>query len=415
MSERTGQPDGPDEAHERAPRPGSKAGPTKRPDLGGLWSLRLLFLIAGVGGSAFIPFFALLLSGRGLAPQRIGLVFAVTALVGALAAPLWSHLADTRLGAVRVLVVSSAATALFALALAASGDVFWAILASAVLMTACSAPGAPLSDGLAVAYLGAERMSEYGRIRLWASLGWGLAVIGFGALYEVVGLGPVLPLYAVGIVAFGLWTLRLPAGAPAPVRAASRFGALGDVFRASPGLLSFLVGMVISSVGTYAALDFVSLRIVGTGGGPFLVGVAAGLGALIEIPVMHWSSGLARRFGLRSVFVAGSLAYGLVFLAWSFLHSPLALALVAAGDGVAFALTYVGVVVVVGRLVPRRLLSTGQTVTQTVGWGVGAVVGPSIGGLVFARLGAPALFGGAAALCLGGGAWVWFALAGTER
>jgi nitrate/nitrite transporter NarK len=41
----------------------------------------------------------------------------VTALIGALAAPLWSHLADTRLGAVRVLVVSSAATALFALAL----------------------------------------------------------------------------------------------------------------------------------------------------------------------------------------------------------------------------------------------------------------------------------------------------------
>jgi predicted MFS family arabinose efflux permease len=282
-------------------------------------------------------------------------------------------------------------------------------------MTACSSPGAPLTDGLAVAYLGAERMSEYGRIRLWASLGWGVAVIGFGALYEVAGLTPVLPLYAIGTVAFGLWTLRLPPGAPTPVRAESRFGSLGDVFRASPGLASFLVGMVIASVGTYAALDFVSLRIVGTGGGPLLVGLAAGLGALIEIPVMHWSAGLARRFGLRSVFVAGSLAYGLVFLSWSFLRSPLALALVATGDGVAFALTYVGVVVIVGRLVPRRLSSTGQTVTQTVGWGIGAVVGPSIGGVAFARLGAPALFGGAAALCLGGAAWVWFALAGVER
>ena len=31
------------------------------------------------------------------------------------------------------------------------------------------------------------------------------------------------------------------------------------------------------------------------------------------------------------------------------------------------------------------------------------------------RLGAAALFGGAAALCLGGAAWVWFALAGAER
>ena len=138
--------------------------------------------------------------------------------------------------------------------------------------------------------------------------------------------------------------------------------------------------------------------------------------ALIEIPVMRWSAGLARRFGLRSVFVAGSLVYGFVFLAWSFLHSPLALALVATGDGV--------------RLCPH--LRGGRGDRRTPGaaapaldgpdrdadrsaGGVGAIVGPSIGGVVFARLGAPALFGGAAALCVGGAVWVWFALAGRER
>ena len=131
--------------------------------------------------------------------------------------------------------MSSAATALFALVLAVSGSAFWALLLVAVLLSMCSSPGAPLSDALAVAYLGEERMSEYGRIRLWASLGWGVAVIGFGALYQVVGLALSCP-YAAGTVAFGLWTLRLPPGAPAPVRAESRFGALGDVFRASPGL-----------------------------------------------------------------------------------------------------------------------------------------------------------------------------------
>ena len=401
MGDRVGQ----DEGAERA----------GRPDLGGLGSLRTLFLIAGAGGSAFIPFFALLLRDRGLTPQSIGLVFAVTALVGAVAAPLWSHLADTRLGAARVLVVSSLATGVFALVLAVSGSAFWAILVVAVVMTMCSAPGAPLSDGLAVAYLGEERISEYGRIRLWESLGWGVAVIAFGALYEVVGLAPVLPLYAAGTVGFGLWTLRLPPGAPAPERSESRFGALGDVFRASPHLAPFVVGMVIVSVGAYAALTFVSLRIVSTGGGPFLVGVAAGLGALIEIPVMRWSGALGRRYGLRSVFVAGALTYGLVFLCWTFLHSPLALALVATGDGVAFALSYVGVVVIVGRLVPRRLQSTGQTVTQTFGWGIGAIVGPSLGGFVFGSVGAPALFAGAAALCVGGALWVWLALAGTEQ
>lgn len=390
-------------------------GPRARPARDGLWSLRALYLVAGAGGSAFIPFFALLLKDRGLPPESIGLVFAVTALVGAVAVPLWSHLADTRFGAVWVLVVSSLATAVFALALAVTGSSFWPILLVAALMTTCSSPGTPLSDALAVTYLGEDRLSEYGRIRLWASLGWGVAVILFGALYQGAGLAPVLPLYALGTVAFGLWTLRLPPGAPLPMRAESRFGALGDVFRASPRLAPFMVGVVIVSIGTYAALTFVSLRIVGTGGGPFLVGLAAGLAALIEIPVMHWSGSFAQRFGLRSVYVAGALAYALVFLAWTLVKSPLVLSLLATGDGVAFALVYVGVVVIVGRLVPRRLQATGQAVTRTFGWSLGAIVGPPIGGLVFSRLGAPTLFAGAAGLCVVGAALVWFVLAGTEH
>jgi PPP family 3-phenylpropionic acid transporter len=389
--------------------------PHGRPDLGGLWSLRVLFLIAGATGSAFIPFFALLLRDRGLTPERIGLVFAATSLAAAISTPVWSHLADTRLGAIRVLVVSSLGTAAFALVLFVVPSAFWPIVLVAAAMSVCSGPGAPLSDALAVAYLGEERVSEYGRIRLWASLGWGVAVIGFGALYEPLGLGPVLPFYAAGMVVFALWTLRLPPGAPVPVRSESRLGALGDVFRASPRLGPFVAGMVIVSIGVYAALSFVSLRIVGTGGGPFLVGLAAGLAALIEIPVMRWSGAIARRFGLRAVFCVGALCYAVVFLCWTLSRSPLALALVATGDGVAFALVYVGVVVIVGRLVPRRLLSTGQAVTQTFGWSLGAIVGPLIGGFVYARLGAPVLFAGAAALCVVGAAWVWLVLAGTEH
>ncbi len=153
--------------------------------------------------------------------------------------PVWTHLADTRLGAIRVLVVSSVATVVFAVALFVTPDGFVPILLAAGAMSVCSGPGTPLSDALAVAYLGDERMSEYGRIRLWASLGWGVAVIVFGALYQRVGLESVLPLYALGTAGFALWTLRLPRGVLVPVRAESRLGALGDVFRASPGLAAF--------------------------------------------------------------------------------------------------------------------------------------------------------------------------------
>jgi PPP family 3-phenylpropionic acid transporter len=384
-------------------------------DQSDLRSLRTLFLLSGATGAALLPFFALLLRHRGLHPERIGLVLGATSLAGALATPMWSHVADTRWGGILVLRVSSFATAVAAAALMLTGTAIAPILLVVAVMAACSAPGAPLSDALAVGYLGPERMTEYGRVRLWASLGWAVAVLAFGALFERVGLGPVLPAYAVGCVLYGLWTWRLPAGAPLPAPAESRFGAVGAVLRASPKLAPFIAGVFIVSVASSAAWSFVGLRIVERGGGPFFVGLSASLVAFLEIPVMQRTAALGRRFGQRSVFVAGVTIYAVVFFIWSQVGNALAIALVASLEGIGFALVYVGVVVIVGRLVPPQLGSTGQALAQTFGWNVAPIAGTSIGGVVFARLGAPWLFGGCAALTMVGAAIVWFVLAGTEH
>lgn len=375
-----------------------------------LWPVRVLFTLGGAAGAALLPFFSLYLRHHGLGAERIGLVLAATALAGAVATPFWSHLADTRLGAVRVLQLSSLGTGVFALALWASGSAWLTVVFVAAVMSAFSAPSTPLSDALAVGYLGPGRMTEYGLIRLWASLGWAIAVIAFGALFEGVGLTPVLPAYAAGTLAFGLWTTRLPAGAQMPVASESRLGALGDVLRTSPRLAPFLAAAFLVSLASSAAWAFFGLRVVGRGGGPFLVGLAAGLTAFVEIPVMRATSSLGRRFGLRAVYGAGALVYALVFASWTVIRDPLALALVASVDGIAFAFVYVGVVVIVGQLVPARLLATGQSLAQLFGWNVTPVIGASLGGIVFARLGAPALFGAAAALCVAGAALVWLVL-----
>ena len=382
---------------------------------GGLWRLRALFVLSGAGGAALMPFFAPLLQGRGMDPEQIGLVLGATSLAGAIATPLWSHLADTRLGAVRVLQLSALTTVVGALALALAGSALLPVLITAALMSTCSAPKSPLSDALAVGYLGAERMTEYGRIRLWTSAGWGVAAIVFGVLFQHLGLGPALPFYALGVGLFGLWTLRLPAGAPLPMPARSRLGAVGDVVRASPRLLPFLAGVFLVSVAGSAAWAFVGLRILGQGGGPFLVGLAAGLTAFVEIPVMYSSAPLGRRFGQRAIYVTGALVYAAVFLAWTFVRGPLTITLVASADGVAFALAYTGVVVIVGKLVPARLASTGQALAWVVAGNMAPIFGGALGGVVFARLGAPALFAGSAALCVVGAAVVWIVLSGTEH
>ena len=62
-------------------------------------------------------------------------------------------------------------------------------------------------------------------------------------------------------------------------------------------------------VGFNAAWNFIALKIVSEGGGPFLIGVGTALGGLLEVPVMRMSSRLQVRWGLRRVYVLGCCIY----------------------------------------------------------------------------------------------------------
>jgi MFS family permease len=78
---------------------------------------------------------------------------------------------------------------------------------------------------------------------------------------------------------------------------------------------------------------------------------------------------------------------------------------------VAFSLLFTTGVVVVGRLLPSNLYSTGNAVSAMVGFGIGPIIGAGIGGWVYQHLGAPVLYAGASALALAGAVVAWFALA----
>jgi hypothetical protein len=75
-----------------------------------------------------------------------------------------------------------------------------------------------------------------------------------------------------------------------------------------------------------------------------------------------------------------------------------------------FSLLFTTSVVVVGRLLPSSLYSTGQSMVQTVGLGVAPILGAGIGGVVFQNLGPLTLYVGASSLAVAGAVAAWFAL-----
>jgi PPP family 3-phenylpropionic acid transporter len=370
--------------------------------------LRGAYALLGLVVSSFVPFLTLLLQERGLSPDDIGIVLAVLSLSGVVAAPFWSHAADTRLGTVHTLQLSCAAASVFALGLIVTGSALVAVSAVCALLGAAQAPYTALTDALVLSRLGASRVQEYGSFRLWQSVGWGVGCIVIGAVLTAAGVGLMLPIYAAGAAAYAVYVARFGRSRPdAPATAASRLGSLGEAFRTVERLPMFLLGALVFATSTHAAGDFVPLRIVSEGGDALLVGIAAGVSAFVEIPFMRRSGSLVERFGLRRVFAAGAAVYALASLAWAAFSDPVAVTAVRIAIGVGFALTYVSLVQMTALLVPERLRNTGQTLLQICTWGLAPMIGGAVGGFVFEHIGPPQLFLGSAAGIVVGIAMVW--------
>ena len=179
------------------------------------------------------------------------------------------------------------------------------------------------------------------------------------------------------------------------------------------GLALFLLSLLVLFAAYSATFSFVAIRIDELGGGLFVIGVAAGLQAVAETPVMRASPWLGRLLSDRAWYVIGALVLAASFAAWAFLDEPVAIALVKLLVGVGFALAYVGSVLIVDDLVPEALRSTGQGLARAVCFGLAPILGSLVGGVVYDVGGPAALFigCGVAAVAAGAGA----ALVGGAR
>jgi MFS family permease len=125
---------------------------------------------------------------------------------------------------------------------------------------------------------------------------------------------------------------------------------------------------------------------------------------------MRSSTRLQRRFGLRRVYILGCSVYALGFVLWGSVSDPTILSMLTMLEGVAFSLLFTTGVVIVGRLLPSNLYSTGNAVTGMVGFGIGPIIGAGIGGFVYERMGPGILYGAAATLAVAAAVVAWFAL-----
>lgn len=384
-----------------------------RPEVRPAVALQVLFILFGITIAAFFPFLALFLSARGLSPSQIGIVIAAMAVARIIANPVWGHVADTTLGRRTTLQIGALGAAAAAIGLFVA-DGYLPIVLLGFVFAAFSTTVGPNIDAIALEHLGDERMGDYGRIRGWESLSYAVACLLIGLTLEAADPTWTMPIYAVGIFCVAVWTVMLRADRPGHRERHGRLGAVGAVFREAPAFWQFLLALLLVWIGFNAAWNFIALKIQQAGGGPLLVGVGTALGGLVEVPVMRLSSRFGRAWGLRRVFCLGCCIYALGFLLWGLIENPTIVSLLTVFEGMAFALLFTTTVVVIGRMLPSTLYSTGQSMAVTAGFGIAPILGAGLGGVVFQRFGVVTLYVGASCLALAGAAAAWVALSSPE-
>ena len=372
-------------------------------------AVQVLFVLFGVSIASFFPFLALFLSSRGLSPAQIGVVIAAMALGRVAAGPVWGHVADVSLGRRTTLQLGAVGVILAAVALFLV-EAYGGILVLGFAFAVFSTTTGPNLDAITLAHLGDERMTEYGRIRGWESLSYAVSCFLIGLTLEETSPAWAMPIYAASTVAVLAWSFTLRRDRPAHVERHGRLGSVGAAFREAPKLWQYLVALLVLWTGFNAAWNFIALKIERGGGGPLLVGIGTAFGGLVEVPVMRLSSRLGRRWGLRRVFVLGCSTYALAFLLWGLIESPRIVSVLTVFEGLGFGLLFTTGVVVIGRMLPPRLHSTGQSMWMTVALGVAPILGAGVGGWVFEAMGPITLYVGATCLALAAAGVAWIAL-----
>ncbi|MFI8747647.1 MFS transporter [Pseudomonas sp. NPDC077186] len=260
------------------------------------------FYFALLGATA--PFLALYFDHLGFSSARIGELIAIPMLMRCLAPNLWGWLGDhtgqrlliVRLGALCTLVCFagifvSHSYAWLALIMAAHAFFWHAVL--------------PQFEVITLAHL-REQAARYSQIRLWGSIGFIVAVVGLGRLFEWLSLDAypwALVLIMAGIVAGSFW---VPNAQPlARPGSAEQGGFLRQLRR--PGILAFYasVGLMQLSNGPY--YTFLTLHLEALGYGRGVIGMLWALGVVAEILLFLVMARLLQRYSLRAVLLASFL------------------------------------------------------------------------------------------------------------
>ncbi len=336
-----------------------------------------------------VPFWSLFLQERGYSLADIALIVAIPMATRVVAPNVWGWLADRQHARLPIVRVGSlAALALFAgvwfvdsfagMALVMAGySFFW----NAVL---------PQFEVVTLNHLGA-RMAEYSRVRLWGSIGFIGAVLGLGAVFDIISVNWLPAFMLVLMVAMWVSSLLLR-----EVETDRTVASGDDIFFVrirQPVVWCLLLACLLINFSHGPYYTYFSIHLETRGWSRLGIGGLWALGVIAEVLVFIYMHHVLSRLGALRVLMLAALAVCVrwLLLAYCVDYLP-ALLLAQTLHAMTFGFLHAAAIHLTHQLFTGRSQGRGQALFSSVSYGVGGAGGALMAGVLWPHYGAQLSF-----------------------
>jgi PPP family 3-phenylpropionic acid transporter len=361
------------------------------------WASAFYFAFFAANGSLG-PFLNAYYQQSHISLQQIGLLASLPMLMNLFANPLWAVVADAFRLHGRLLTISMLLTVPVVWLLTHAGG-FWPLVGAVLGYAFCAAPIIALADHAVTEELG-ERRYEYGRLRIWGAVGYGLAAWLGGYLMEWFGIQRSVLAFMLLMGLGALIATRLPR--PRLVVAAPFWKSL-HLLSTDRRWYTFLGGVFLAGIGFSVINNYLILYMRSLGAGEGLFGLAIAIAGVSELPIFFFSALIMQRWSPRALMGISFGALALRLLLISLIHDPRLLLLTQLLHGLTFSAIWTAGVSYSSEIAPPGLGASAQSLFGVTLFALSGIIGAYSGGYIYQQWGAMLLFQAAMGMVLCGG------------
>jgi PPP family 3-phenylpropionic acid transporter len=333
------------------------------------------------------------LTSRGMDSVQLGLLFLAGQWIRVGAMLSVGHIAD-RFGVARPMIVALAVGGTAVVAAFALAHSFTSLLLLMLGFALTGPPQTPLADGMAIRHAGARRF-DYGRVRVWGSVGYMAAVLVGGVLLKTFGVDAIHIGILAACVGTSLMATQLLSppevqhAEPAPPRAMLRL-------LSSPVFWIFMIAAGASQVSHAVYYGFATLIWQQAGIDDRVIGLLWAEGVVVEVALFLLAGRLMARIGVTGLLALAGAGGLLRWTGIALTSDLLVLFPLQVLHALTFGAAHLGSMYFMQRAVPDRAMSSAQGLYYALPLGIGLGVVMSLSGVLVRDYAAHAYFAMAA-------------------